>query len=588
MVSELYISDFDSNEWKEIILPFSNKNCEKCLTPLSNAIKSHEDNPSIVRAFSTLMQISSFHLRAENTYEPYGAMMIMDGSRTAIPDDLSDEQLNVLKEKIDCFNIDLKARIADVLWIRNKEHAMAKKAIHWLFESAKIQLSPDDWVYGYERLERAFRLAKSLGKSAYDELKMIYQYMDELLISEEYQQRQYLSIRVLELLQIIRVDFPEKYAEVAKKMAILIQETCEYIGANDYWECSAKWYEIAKLEEQAKEAKILAAECYVLMANATDSAMVKANFLQRGIEAFRRIGGSQSRTKELHTLMLEVQTKISDEMGRISTDIELTPLIEYSINRVKGKTLHEALQQFCLLSAPQSVEELKNKVEDLVKTAPFQFIVSKHIVDYEGKVVAVFPSMLTASEKERNDALHANMVDQSQFERVIAVNGEIEPARSQILLEHNITLHFLSSIVQNNLLVPAGREHIVAKGLLAGFYGEWIEATNILVPQFEEAIRYVLKQNGEIVSGLENNLQDNRSLNTTLDNPLIDEIFGDDLAFELRALLINRFGPNLRNKVAHGLMHTNEFFSHDVIYFWWLYLRLVCWPMIMHNANQDN
>jgi hypothetical protein len=368
-------------------------------------------------------------------------------------------------------------------------------------------------------------------------------------------------------------------------MSLLHQKNHDYHGANKYWECCAKWYEIAKLYDQVKEAKVVAAECYVLMADATDSAMVMANFLQQAIEAYRRIGGFQTRTNELHRLMLDAQTKISDEMGRVSTDIDLTKLVENSIHRVKGKTFDEALRNFCLLTAPQSVEELKNKVEELVKIAPMQFLVSKHMLDYEGKVIAIFPSMLTGSEQEHKSGLYANMVDQSKFQRLVAVSGEIEPARSQILIEHHVSLHFFMTIVRNNLIVPPGREYIVAKGLLAGFYGEWIEAANILVPQFEEALRYVLKQNGEVVSGLEDNLQDDRSLNTTLENLLIEQIFGDDLAFELRALLINRFGPNLRNKIAHGLMHTNEFFSYDVTYFWWLYLRLVCWPMLIQDVK---
>ena len=141
-------------------------------------------------------------------------------------------------------------------------------------------------------------------------------------------------------------------------------------------------------------------------------------------------------------------------------------------------------------------------------------------------------------------------------------------------------------MLTNNPFVPVGREYLVAKGLVAGFNGKWIEATNILIPQFEEAIRYILKQNGEVVSGLDaKNLQDDRSLNKTLKSPLIDDILGKDLSFELKGLLISRFGANLRNRVSHGLMHTGEYYSYDTVYFWWIYLRLAYWPAFIKRQK---
>ena len=50
--------------------------------------------------------------------------------------------------------------------------------------------------------------------------------------------------------------------------------------------------------------------------------------------------------------------------------------------------------------------------------------------------------------------------------------------------------------------------------------------------------------------------------------------FGEDLAFDLKGLLNERAGFNLRNEALHGLMGYWEFYGPTSCYFWWLTLRL--------------
>lgn len=69
-------------------------------------------------------------------------------------------------------------------------------------------------------------------------------------------------------------------------------------------------------------------------------------------------------------------------------------------------------------------------------------------------------------------------------------------------------------------------------------------------------------------------------------------VFGKDLAFELKSLLCDPFGPNLRNEVAHGLVDENTCHSPYAIYAWWLALRLTIntWWNAAHKnqAREDS
>ncbi len=100
-------------------------------------------------------------------------------------------------------------------------------------------------------------------------------------------------------------------------------------------------------------------------------------------------------------------------------------------------------------------------------------------------------------------------------------------------------------------------------------------ATHLLIPQLENSVRYVLAGNGVIVSRLDDpGVQEEKGLGELLYEPKLEELFGEDLLFDLQGLLLERFGANLRNKLAHGLMDSDEFSSAPMLYVWWLTLRI--------------
>ena len=59
---------------------------------------------------------------------------------------------------------ELRARIADVIWCRKRDHRMAKLAVRSYLESAANLRSSDDWLSELERVERAMALAAELGR----------------------------------------------------------------------------------------------------------------------------------------------------------------------------------------------------------------------------------------------------------------------------------------------------------------------------------------------------------------------------------------------------------------------------------------
>ncbi len=199
------------------------------------------------------------------------------------------------------------------------------------------------------------------------------------------------------------------------------------------------------------------------------------------------------------------------------------------------------------------------------------------------------PPILSNGADEAEQAICAEMFRLATWYQLLHAINWVEAARQQICLEHNIRVYDLLPLVSNNPFVPPGREMIYARGLHAGLTGDTLVAAHLLIPQLENSIRSLLIRQGYITSQLDReSIQDEFPLNKILHDyeDELENILGEDTLFDLRGLLVERFGSNLRNEESHGLMDYEEFLAPQAIYLWWLALRL-CHTLILLKMPQD-
>src|SRR3989344_1682737 len=196
----------------------------------------------------------------------------------------------------------------------------------------------------------------------------------------------------------------------------------------------------------------------------------------------------------------------------------------------------------------------------------------------DGRVVAESPaaSDLSAEDDEVTDAVWSKMIQDHVLRVRFGVQSAIAPALRQFARERLISTHDLVNIVGQSGAVPSERIGLMAKGLKAGFEGDFIVALHLLVPQIENFVRTHLKLKGAKTLTTEaDSLQMEAGLSTLVALPEMDEVFGEDLAFEIRALFCEGFGPKLRNELAHGLLDAHAMQSAESIYAWWVIFRIV-------------
>ena len=168
------------------------------------------------------------------------------------------------------------------------------------------------------------------------------------------------------------------------------------------------------------------------------------------------------------------------------------------------------------------------------------------------------------------------MIQNFQHDLQLIVQAQIIPALNQILMEYRVTKEFLRLLCYHSPIVPESHDDLMASALWCGFEHDFGNGIHLLAPQVEHLIRTLLKSKGVHTSNVDKEgVENENGLSTLLDHPRSESILGEDLLFELKAVLTESVGPNLRNEVAHGLLNDSNSHSSASVYCWWLVLRLV-------------
>lgn len=552
--------------------------CQYYFSFLANLKES--DDQKVLKA------IISYHMTPSEAQKPFKAFLILEGRRSPILEDLNEEEIQKLVDSYQSISDhELKARIADVLWLKKREIKYAHDSVVSYIESAK-NTRDKSWTYSQDRIERALRLSLSLGKGGAEDTKAVISYIRDILEKHDLKKEAYFPLKLIELLFDIKYEDSAFCISVLENSVKYFEKEKDIRRLNDYLEGLAQWHEKNNEADKAKENRKQIAENHVKAQALESSAMGKAHCLQQAIEIYRRVGNHKKRVDELHKELLKIQKNIPSEMKTFMTgSIDISASVQASVKHVSNLSKRDALIRFCFVAKPKDIKSTFDYVEKQAKRFIHTSLVGRTTVNKEGKTIG-HSAGLANNSLPKEELLYSHLVDHLGLSWGINVQGAIIPAKEQIILEHQIEEADLKEFISNNPLIRSGHEPFFLQGILFGFEGKWDLATQILAIQFEDSLRYLLEKKGVLTSNIKSDYtQEERGTSNFFDNQKneLKEIFGEDIFYELKALLVkddNGNGFNLRNLVAHALMSQSEFYSSICVYFWWLVFRLICTPTI--------
>jgi hypothetical protein len=579
--------DFDRCRWEEVIAGSAKKDCQEYSSLfLTKASQARAASDAVADAvFSVLFVVTNVHLDHDNIHQPFGPQFVTHAARGMIPDDLKDQHYAILAELAPAVSdAEMRARLCDLLWVVKRNYLLAKAAVPAYQESARTLEDGDNCPPCAWRLSRAARLAKSLGDDTV--FDAVITQVEDVLTRLNGEDPRFLTGVLMELLQEFRKGDPAKYVPLAEKAATRAEAEggFSFERARRLWQIAADWHGMAK-DTAAREAAMLrAAETHVKDAEEHAARppentpnLQAAMRMERAILALKKIGTPAARARHdvLYPRLTEYQRKSRGEMPRFKHSLDMTDGAKFAQEQVAGKPLEQALQIVGGLCKPASVAFLRKQAEETFGRYKLLGFMGTTRVSATGKIVARAPHFDSTPEGAEEATL-AQMYGNAVLHRQCIAIGYILPAIQKIRAEHNVRLQDFCQFVTACPFVPPGRELIFAKGLYAGFTFDFIVSTHLLIPQIEQSIRLSLEATGAITSGYDKQYRQNEyDLNVTLRMEELRPIFSDDdLIFDLRGLLIEHHGSNLRNEMAHGLLDDGQFHSEAAIYLWGLSLRL--------------
>ncbi|MFC5457183.1 DUF4209 domain-containing protein [Prosthecobacter fluviatilis] len=539
------------------------------------------------RVFSFLAAITSLSPNFESTEIPFSPRYSTSTSRSAALEDFTKDSALVLAKLATVVgNTEIKAHFADVSSVLKFDHVQVQVAAYAYLDTARLRESCEDWFFFISDVERAAQLAFRLGRKQ-KPFQDVMQYADELIAKFAPTESGLCCSKLLGILKKYAHGDSLANAKVSESIAERFEANISSAFSLSYWKLAADLYRIEGKNIEHQRCAIRAAETHVLDAeaaikSANPSFMASSSHLSHAVEALRRANAPKERIDEVHRMLLEHQKHVHKEMGSFGPQVEITPIQEQARKHVEGRSFPESI--LLMISGVDVIDVISHRksIEKMANENPLLAMIGSSKVERDGRVVGCRPSMFTNDPQQYQSAVWTEMIHQAAMLHLpFRVQSYIDPCRMQIWREHHPRIGDLSFLIENQPFIPHGHEFSFARGFHAGFEGDWHAAAYYLVPQVENSIRYLLDRHNVITSKLDNKLiQEVRILDKLLSLPETTELLGEGHLFELRCILTEEFGSNLRNRLAHGLLADGDCYSPATQLLWWLLLRLCVIPLV--------
>jgi len=464
-----------------------------------------------------------------------------------------------------------------------------------------VPLERDAWLHGgRDGWRRALELSLRRGKAARHTVKEITAELAEFLLANNGSPG-FMLTEISALLREARSVGQERARDLAHHFVSLATLVAGHHRLKRAYEREANaWFSQAGETDLATECIERVAQTYVDEADERltqdKGALIAGTFIEKAIATVRSLPRKYRAARGLDGKLQQLRVRLSDirelsleQMMRIDSDpIDITSYVHNAREMVSGKERLEALVSLAginpLIDATQAMadgrERLRGSLSRLIRSSTFSA---------DGRKVAT--RAVLDGDEPHDDEVFAEVVRSFDFRIVLIVNGLIYPALEVLMLEHRFDTGFLADICYESPVVPSGHAGLWTRGLWHGLSGDFPSAISVLVPQVEQLVRAHLKAHESFTLFVnEDGIETEKGLNALLEMPESSQVLGPDLTLELRALLCEQLGPNLRNDVAHGLLNDPKSWSVGAVYAWWLCLRLVVLPyydMLMRTQAQS-
>lgn len=533
--------------------------------------------PDALKTFRLLQGVFSMYM-TDNPKEPFGPLWVMNGQRSMISGDLSDDDLDLLDEILALGGPPaFRARIADLLWIRKHQLHHCRQAIQSYLDYFD-NFTTDHWPTARECALRAARLALSLGRSANEVVTVRESIWKRFMAEVAQSHTDHMRHWPPALAKILIDEFKDiNWGELGNQCVTYAQSLSDASSQADCLALSARAFQLAGNDSARKAVHESIGDLWVRDAEKFSTpeggeGMQMSFRFHNAIDAFRLAGAKEKAELAVKSLQAANRRSI-EQMHSFSVEIDLQPFLIKARKQMADKTGKEALDAFIGLYAPQDYGSSRSHAEKEAAAPRISNLFGSNALVDEGNIAATTSgSQGTAPDKVMRELARHYSIARSLGAAVLAEGNRVLMEDTERRWEAAIR-----DLIAQSSFVPPDRGDFFARALIGAMDGDGMLFVHLIIPQLENAIRQQVDSVGGKTTAMREGVMREVDLNGLLtDNSPADKtafgILGESLAWEFRMLLIDQYGPNLRNRIAHGLSSVEDCSNSNVIFLCWLTL----------------
>lgn len=535
-----------------------------------------------------LADVFSFTERFDAPAAPFGALC---WTTSLVPADLTTSQQTILRAALAATDDpEAVARLADTLWLAARDASLARRAVDAYLSSARRLESLTNWPPSSGRYTRALRLARQVEPKG----PLWHRIADTLvarLRAHGGDDPSWFTQELARLLYEFQRGDPAELADFVERTAARAGVSRDRHRQREALALAAKLWTRAGEPDRAEAARVEAARSYHTQAEereAQGDVLVAHSFWDDAVRAFRERLSLRPELPLVMRRLAEAGRRSVEAMTGAHSKVDLEDTPHRVDAAFAGLPLDEALLR--LLGLPiMKVAELRNgAVLALEQSNSVLDLMPLQMIDHEGRTVGRRPGAVDPLHPEYEKTLRADIQRSAALRREFRLHAQIGPALRRLTAEHEVDGETLTRFSGDTRFVPADRVPLVMRALAAGFADDFTVAVHLLIPQIEAGLRHLAEAKGVVPRTLKSDgTEEFWMMERLLTDETVERTLTPDLAFELRSLLIDDFGPQFCHGLAHGLDPPATFEGSDAVTAWWLGLRLVAVPTAAFRAFSE-
>lgn len=462
----------------------------------------------------------------------------------------------------------LGALLLDILWTQKNDFKAAQKAIEIYWNLFQIWYNLENRFGAIDMFKRALCISFQTKQTSV--CSQIYSWTLNYLTNDALNDRSYFPISLIELI-LQQKEF--EHSCCLKVLDNIIKE--EYINftkVEKAYKLKTKCLHILKKPEEIKDNNIALAEYFVQYSENAIKENIRGvllanDLLRKAINIYRE-NGEKDLADKTHRKLLEIQKEIPKTMVSISTEIKGINIKKFIEKNMNGLNFEESIIRLTQMLRFESCEDIEKKVIENSKNFSSSSLFSRKVINEFGQTIAYLPALDLQNPYKDKNLLNRHMFRYLSEEQSLRGKIIFEALLSYIRESFTFDKSMLGFLVDNNPIIPKGRESIFQSGIYMFLRGDFYESLHILAPQMENLFRNIAKEVGAVTVTLgKDGISNEKVLSSIFTLPEMLECYDNGILFVFRGLLNERTGANIRNNIAHGIFEEVDSGSGVCLYF---------------------